>query len=258
MISVIVPFKNSEQWLRRCLESLQIQTGDLEFIVVNDSSDDNGREIAEEFAEADNRFRLFDNERRAGVSGARNTGLDHAAGEWVTFVDSDDELLADASEVFDRMIDLKANIIQANHLRQYPGKSRLVEKYSNDRGVYGFERMPQCWCMVWNKLYRRSVYGQVRFVEGFQFGEDEIFNLDCFAIDDRIRHTKRGTVTLLRHFENKGSLSHIMARAELMRQAEELMAYVERTDNVRARLFACKVLSEHWGSPTYEKVFGNA
>ena len=261
MISVIVPYKNSEAWIDRCVESLRKQEGDAEFILVNDHSTDNGKKIAKDLTKGDKRFRHYENARSEGVSGARNTGLDKAKGEWITFLDADDELLPDAFQIFDRMIwlDPTINIMQANHLRCY-GPDRIRLKYTNNKGPYSMETLPKCWCMVWNKLIRRSFIeeNQIRFVEGLQYGEDEIFNLDMLAKDNRIIHTMTNTATVLRHFDNKQSLSHVKTgeKAGLMAQVRALEDFVTRTDNALARVTACKVLSEHWGSPTYINAFG--
>ena len=89
MISVIVPYKNSEPWIGRCVESLKAQGGDMEFILVNDHSTDGGKKIAKDLTKGDKRFRHYENARADGVSGARNTGLDKAKGEWITFLDAE-------------------------------------------------------------------------------------------------------------------------------------------------------------------------
>ena len=111
--------------------------------------------------------------------------------------------------------------------------------------------------MVWNKLYRRSFIEEhgLRFVEGLQYGEDEIFNLDCLAYDDRIIHTMSKTVTTIHHFENKQSLSHVKGRSGLMAQAGALMDFIDRCDSLAVRRAACLKLSEHWRSKTYLNAF---
>lgn len=262
MISVIVPYKNSEPWLGRCIDSLKKQTGDAEFILINDHSTDNGKKFARELTKGDKRFRHYENTRTEGVSGARNVGLDRAKGEWVTFLDADDELVPEAFQVFGRMVvlDPTINIMQANHLRHYSKTGTTKLKYANEKGRYDLERLPQCWCMVWNKLIRRAFLEEhkIRFIEGLQYGEDEIFNLDMLAKDNRIIHTMTNTVTVCRHFDNKQSLSHtkVGEPSGLLAQAKALEDYIMRTEAPAARVAACKILSEHWGSKTYTGTFG--
>lgn len=257
--SVIVPYYNAEKWLGRCLESLTKQKGDMEFLLVDDKSEDASPLTAKNYALADERFVLLKNEREKGVSGARNTGIDHAQGDWVTFVDADDELLDNAWKIFGHMIalDASANMIQANHYRHYVETGKTQLRYTNDAGVYSMDNLPEQWCMVWNKLYRRDFIGGTRFVEGLQYGEDEIFNLDMFAKDDRIFHTKQTTATVRRNFDNKESLSRVKDKRELIAQARALEEFVLACKNPRARALACDVLSEHWQSPTYKTAFGS-
>lgn len=255
MISVIVPYMNAAKWIRRCAMSLKRQKGDFEFIMVDDSSTDNGSEILK--ACADDRFILVNNYRHIGVSGARNCGLDMAKGEWITFLDADDELLPVASEVFGRMvkIDPTANIIQANHLRQYAAPG-VVNKYPNRRGIYTLHDLPQQWCMVWNKLYRHDFIEGIVFDTDLQFGEDELFNMECLARDGRIFHTMTDTVTMLRHFDNKKSLSHIKNRNDILKEARAIEDFIVRQEDPDVRDMAYQRLLWHWNSGTYKKAFG--
>ena len=89
-ISIIVPIYKVEAYLRRCVDSLLAQTfTDFEILLIDDGSPDRSGEICDEYAAKDPRIRVFHKEN-GGVSSARNLGLDHARGEWVTFVDADD------------------------------------------------------------------------------------------------------------------------------------------------------------------------
>src|SRR5690606_3582246 len=90
-VSVIIPAYNAGRWLADAVNSVLAQTfGDWEVIIVNDGSTDNTSEIARNFA--DSRIRVID-QRNAGVSAARNAGLDAALGSFITFLDADDALL---------------------------------------------------------------------------------------------------------------------------------------------------------------------
>jgi CDP-glycerol glycerophosphotransferase len=87
---VIVPFWSVESYIGACLESLQRQhLADLEVILVDDGSPDGSLAVAEEYVARDPRFRLV-RQQNAGLGPARNTGVEHATGEYLTFVDSDD------------------------------------------------------------------------------------------------------------------------------------------------------------------------
>lgn len=92
VLSVIVPVYNTAPWLRKCLDSICTQSYKaLEIICVNDGSTDNSADILEEYAAKDSRIKVF-TQKNAGLSAARNTGLENATGEWITGVDSDDWL----------------------------------------------------------------------------------------------------------------------------------------------------------------------
>lgn len=96
MISIIVPAYNCESTLTRCVESvLSQQFKDFELLLVDDGSTDCTPALCDAYAAEDGRVRAF-HKPNGGVSSARNMGLDNAVGEWITFVDSDDELMADA------------------------------------------------------------------------------------------------------------------------------------------------------------------
>jgi glycosyltransferase involved in cell wall biosynthesis len=98
-VSVIIPVYNTEQYLRRCLDSVVGQTlRDIEIICVNDASSDDCSDILREYAGKDARIKVIEFEKNKGVSAARNAGLDAAHGEYIGFVDSDDYVNLDFYE----------------------------------------------------------------------------------------------------------------------------------------------------------------
>ncbi len=107
LLSVVIPVYNVEKYLRECLDSVVNQTyKNLEIIIVNDCSPDNSEAIILEYAEKDDRIVYIKHEVNTFQGGARNTGIDRATGEYITFVDSDDYLELNAYEiVVQKMID---------------------------------------------------------------------------------------------------------------------------------------------------------
>ena len=94
-ISIIVPVYNVEKYLRECLDSISLlKAVTWEAILVDDGSTDTSGQICDEYAKQDSRFRVI-HQKNAGVSAARNAGLDAAKGEWIWFVDSDDSINPD-------------------------------------------------------------------------------------------------------------------------------------------------------------------
>ena len=91
-VSIIVPVYKAEAYLHRCVDSILIQTfEDFELILIDDGSPDRSGEICDEYAAKDPRIRVFHKEN-GGVSSARNLGIENMIGEFVSFIDADDEL----------------------------------------------------------------------------------------------------------------------------------------------------------------------
>lgn len=98
LVSIVIPVYNVELYLRECLDSVISQTyHNLEIICVNDGSPDNSLSILEEYAAKDSRIRIISQEN-AGISVARNTGMDVATGEYIYFLDSDDYIALEMVE----------------------------------------------------------------------------------------------------------------------------------------------------------------
>ena len=118
LISVIVPVYQVERYLRECLDSVLAQTYvNLEIIVVDDGSTDSSPRIVSEYASKDARIRRF-TQPNQGLSSARNTGLEHASGEYILFVDSDDVLSPDHVKVLYRAL-----AVSYTHLDVYKRQS---------------------------------------------------------------------------------------------------------------------------------------
>ena len=98
LISVIIPVYNADQYLRRCLDSILSQSyTTLEVILIDDGSQDNSPALCDALAQHDARIRVIHQENQ-GVSAARNTGIAHATGEYIAFVDADDYVANDFFE----------------------------------------------------------------------------------------------------------------------------------------------------------------
>ena len=99
LVSIIIPIYGTEQFLPKCIDSVLAQTySQLEIILVDDESPDACPKICDSYMEKDDRIVVIHEENK-GVSGARNTGLKRAKGDYIMFVDSDDELYPDAVKI---------------------------------------------------------------------------------------------------------------------------------------------------------------
>ena len=245
MISVIIPYRNAGKWLGRCERSLQ-QDGDFEILFIDDNSTDGAKPES---------FNVIQNEHEPGVSGARNTGLDHAAGEWVTFLDADDEFLPNAYDKFMHMLETEALIHQSNHLRYYVSAGSGMRRWDNKEGIYKLKSLPLVWYGVWNKLYNRDLVQGIRFKEGMQYGEDELFNLECLKVAREIHHTS--DVIVKHNIDNMQSLSHVRTRADLIRQCKELEDYIVTCDDQEIRAVTFDTLLKHMSQGWFRKAIVN-
>ena len=256
MISVIVPYKDSKRWVGRCCESLTVQDGEFEFLLVNDNSEDNGEAIVNEYANRDKRFVVLNNEHRTGVSGARNTGLDHAGGDWLTFLDADDELLPNAYETFIKATKTRANVCQFNHIRYKAKRDKAKASGINPRGMYTSVRLPEYWFCVWNKLYNSELVKDIRFDERIQYGEDGLFVLECLSKDDRIYCAGYKAITVRHNVENMESLSHIKTRDDLLNQIHIYEEFLLRQTSPSLRVAVCKEIGNLWNHKRIADAFG--
>ena len=253
--SIIVPYKNAGPWIGRCVESLKAQKGNFVFLFINDGSTDDGEAIAKEAAGSDPRFLWFDNERRPGVSGARNTGITHATGDYVAFLDADDELHPDAWKTAENGQNGPYSIVQYNHIRQYRN-GRTAIKHKNPDGMHGIDDMPPLWEWVTNKVFRREFIRGIWFEERLQYGEDELFMLECLAVEPKIRCVDG--VMMVHHFDNTESLSKQKREVDLWRQIGEIERFLIRQGDPALRCFVCDWLSVHWRSESFKRLIGHA
>lgn len=249
-ITVIVPFKNAARYIKRCAASLRNQTGEFEFIFVDDNSTD------DPVFETDDRFVLVDNKHKQGVSGARNTGLDIASGDWISFLDADDELLPNAYRSFS--LELKqvpdADVHQFNSKRYYSTLNKTVVKYANQAGRYEMQKPPELWFSVWNKLFRAEFLKDIRFDESIQFGEDGLFVLECFARGAFIQCAEYSSMTVLHKFVNKESLSHQKTTADILKQVRKYIEFLKSHKDPELRWFLCEELSRIFDSKHIKKL----
>lgn len=212
-VSVILPCYNGARYLPECLKSVLAQTmTDFEVIVVDDGSKDKSAEIAEQFARRDARIQVFKQENR-GVSAARNVGLDHASGEWVTFVDCDDRLPPDALEVL--LASASADVVTAAHETfDETGKTEMVWPQSRWWAETGEKRrraaalrLIEGDCVLnimCGKLIRRSLIERehLRLTEGVAISEDALFNLEAVLAGDGICYVNRSVYQYRTHAQS--------------------------------------------------------
>lgn len=248
-LSIIIPVYNEEPFLRRCLDSVFVNE-DVEVIIVDDGSTDGSLRILQKYLDAKRGFKGFRNFANRGVSRSRNDGIDIAQGDYVTFLDADDEYAPDAIGTMLKAINHEsAPVIQFNHSRTH---------FDNLGGLYEIDRLPRKWVLCWNKIYKRSFLNEhkIRFPEGLQFEEDRIFNLRCLCHFPAILNIQGRTV--IKHSENKDSLCHTVTPEKLHALTEELMALLEDSKTPgKVKDIARQCLSDLWNSKNARRICEN-
>lgn len=185
MISIIVPIYNNEKYLPKCIESIQNQIfQDWELLLVDDGSSDSSGVICDSFAKENHRIKVIHKEN-GGVSSARNCGLDHASGDYIMFVDSDDwiepdlcQKLLDGIQEADLAIGGYTVISNAGKVRYGVHENKKVEISSELRRVFNPLCEQNLFNTPWSKLYCRTIIAEQRFDEKIRLGEDLLFNLN--------------------------------------------------------------------------------
>lgn len=180
-VSVVVTVYNVEQYIRRCIESIQNQTiRDIEIIVVDDGTPDDSMRIVEEIAKSDERIIIIRHERNMGLMWARKTGYTAAKGEYIAFCDSDDYLPVDSIEsLLDEAEKTQADIVSGDYTYLKVDGSRIIKhnklKYGNDKlSVFKSLLKFELNHTIWGKLYKSSVLKDFSYTtyEHFTNGED--------------------------------------------------------------------------------------
>lgn len=192
-ISVIIPAYNAEKTIEQCIGSVVGQTySNLEIIVINDGSNDGTAAVVEKMAEADNRIRLI-SIPNGGVSHARNIGLDNATGDYITFVDSDDTIEENMYEILIGLfskydVDIahcSYNTVFLDGTVNPVGSNEILVVQSNEDALICLISGKLFASGLWNKLYKKELFFNVRLNENIKFNEDGLMNFELFCKADK-------------------------------------------------------------------------
>lgn len=209
IISIIIPIYKAENTIRRCVDSILLQTfGNLELLLVNDGSPDASGNICDGFAKQDSRVKVFHKEN-GGVSSARNVGLDNASGEWVYFLDSDDSIDEDYLANFVKALDGSDWYIQGTTIRDEDKAS--VVRFDDCHKESKYEIMQYILDHItigsmWHRLFNRQIVEMynLRFDQKLSFAEDEVFILQYMQ---HVKVTKFLSTIGHNYFVTKNSLT---------------------------------------------------
>ena len=181
LVSVIVPVYNVEEYLERCLNSLQLQTLDnIEILLIDDASSDRSGEICESYAKQDKRFKVFHKKFNEGPSAARNLGIYNSISDYLMFVDGDDWVSHDFCRIaYECALNNQADLVMFGYQNARKSIKNRIEYGSIKFMLAGYKTredaiemtFDEFGMVVWNKLFDKSLFNNISFPKGY-FYED--------------------------------------------------------------------------------------
>ena len=212
LLSVIVPVYNAAPYLRRCLDSICGQTyPNLEIILIDDGSTDSSLEICKQYAAKDPRVRVI-HQANKGLPATRNVGIEQSKGEFFTFVDSDDWVDTKCYQLLlQQLLQTQADLVCCDFFYAFDQglkKRSFTEKIPTEKLRFDQfllillnQRNPY----TWNKIYRRSWVGQIRFDPRYTVLEDWYFVSRLALQGGKMAHVP---VALYFYYQRSQSMIH--------------------------------------------------
>lgn len=222
LISIVIPVYNAEKYLEQCLNSIKDQTyKNFEVILVNDGSIDHSESICMDFVKVDTRFKYF-TKVNGGASSARNFGLDHVTGDFITFIDADDWVDENHLEVLinnikDNNSDMVVSSIKkfdmSNnfHFRMYSNQEKYLLNYNKLNREEFLVILPKLilannsYKIAVSKLFKKELVSDIRFDESIIYGEDLEFFFKLYLNINSISYIDEVTYVYRLHDESSSS-----------------------------------------------------
>ena len=204
LVSIIIPVYNTADYIRQTVESVCNQTlKEIEILIINDGSTDNSLEIIQELSQEDTRIRIF-NQENQGLSKSRNLGINHAKGQYIYFIDSDDLLDSEAIKTcyhecetnqlnftyFDAKTFTEDSELEIPYLKY--NRYEYIDSNTIDNGLKSFNRQVDKWCytssvclLFINLEFLKSI--NLLFFEGI-IHEDQLFTAQLYLAANRIKY----------------------------------------------------------------------
>jgi glycosyltransferase involved in cell wall biosynthesis len=190
-ISIIIPVYNVEQYLKRCVDSVLCQKEvSLEVILVDDGSTDSSGKICDNYASKNANIKCIHIEN-SGPATAKNRGYDIAKGNYVAFIDSDDEIKQDMFSVmlksgYQHNADIVCcNYIQVDEKGNISHTEHTGQEYvlNQDEALKAILIKDKIYSQCWTKIYKRETLesNHIRNTEGLKTEEDFIYNIQAFS-----------------------------------------------------------------------------
>ena len=210
MVSIVIPVYNAEKYLEESINSVLNQDlKEIEILLIDDGSTDSSPTICDSFVEKDQRVRVI-HKANQGVSIARNIGLENARGDYIAFMDADDEMKPDMlSFLYSYAEKYNADMVSCSSGYVVDGKIVREEFGTNELSVYERKEALKNFLLgktfnigVWTKLFRKSLIEDIRFVEDKKINEDKYFIFEALLKSQTI---VLYDVTKYLYFKREGS-----------------------------------------------------
>ncbi len=231
IVSIIIPFYNASETLSVCLQSLnELDYPNLELLFIDDCSTDNGFEVVNQFIDSWNDGlnrcgKLIRHQKNQGVAAARNTGLDNAKGDFIYYVDADDQLEPNTiNEAVSLAKQTDADIVGFNWYLAFDKNKRKMTQPVFTSPTDALVKMMNG-SMRWNLwlfLVKRSLYedNQIRFIPGMNMGEDLMVMIKLFAVAKNVVHLDQ--YFYLYRQSNSESLTKTYSEAHMLQVSNNL------------------------------------
>ena len=201
-VSIIIPVYNAEKYIKKCLDSLLIQTyNNIEIITVLDGCTDNTEKIVRELNDIDDRIKIISRENK-GVQYSRKEGLEKSNGDYIFFLDADDWI--DECTIYEMMKKAKENdidIVKCSYMNEY--KNSTIANYYNysfkEIDIVNHEQFSEViypdiintyiYNSMWGQLIKKSIIDIEAFKENLNYGEDFDFNLKIYTKANNVLRT---------------------------------------------------------------------
>lgn len=230
MISIIVPFYNTEKYFEKCLSSLKDQIySNFEVLMIDDGSTDKSQEIALDFARKDNRFKYLGG-KHIGFALSKNLGLDNAKGDYICFVDSDDYVEPQYLELlYNALISNNADMVCCGYsvfVKVEPNYKVIEDKQivCTDMGSkISYLFSTQGSSFQWNKLYKKELFYDIRFQDVMALSD----TMECYKLYEKANKVVILSNKIINHRIHKSSISSTFKNSEGPYWKHRLKIYID-------------------------------
>lgn len=224
-VSVIIPAYNAEPFINRAIESVLNQTyGNIEAVIINDGSNDKTEDKIKEYLANYDNIVLISTDN-GGVCRARNIGVENATGEYISFLDADDELLPDAIEyMLQTAIEKDADIVDANLSSEHGAEPCEICLFGEEYLIKCIEDHHIGYSSV-RKLYKKAFLNDVRFEEGRKIHEDSFFCFSCALKRPKVAHVEKKVYNV---YPTNGSAS----RGDFSEKYFDILYFAKRKEDI--------------------------